>query len=234
MNFVNLITLMLTTTQLEHMNTSFFVKAFTTATQTTTVATIRQVNFDTCSNENTIPFHFDNKAISSILGIGIQRKTFNLSLSSSTSSTSSNDSNSKLFSGKKRKRNRRDNDENVETEQSKTGPYKSNNTSTEEENQQDTIRVRIWKALTLRLTSESGSDTEITLKELGAIVGQRQLGDLKDHLSHVEKQAKTLKNKSNEWKERRGFPADWDKRKINKLRLIIRKGKKNVVYVKLG
>lgn len=92
----------------------------------------------------------------------------------------------------------------------------------------DTVRVRIWKAL--------APGDELTLKKLGSIVGERQLGDLKDHLSHVEKQAKTLKNKSNEWKERRGLVAIYgdNNRKIEKLRLIKRRGKKNIVYIRLG
>ena len=92
----------------------------------------------------------------------------------------------------------------------------------------DTIRVRIWRAL--------APGDELTLKQLGSIVGERQLGDLKDHLSHVEKQAKTLKNKSNQWRERRGLVSIYgdNNRKIEKLRLITRRGKKNIVYIRLG
>lgn len=99
-----------------------------------------------------------------------------------------------------------------------------NDNEYEDDKGDDTIRVRIWRAL--------ANGEEITLKTLGSIVGERQMGDLKHHLSHVEKQAKTLQNKSDVWKERRGL--DYTSPKINKLRLIQRKGKKNSIYVKLG
>ena len=94
----------------------------------------------------------------------------------------------------------------------------------DDEKNTDTIRVRIWRAL--------APGDELSLKQLGSIVGERQLGDLKHHLTHVEKQAKTLRNKSNEWRERRGL-VRYD-RKIQKLSLITRRGKKNTVYVRLG
>ncbi len=92
----------------------------------------------------------------------------------------------------------------------------------------DTMRVRIWRAL--------ASGDELSMKELGSKVGERRLGDLKDHLSHVEKQAKTLKNKSHEWRDRRGLIDVYgtNNRKVEKLRLIRRKGKKNTVFVRLG
>ncbi len=94
----------------------------------------------------------------------------------------------------------------------------------EEQEVEDTIRVRIWRAL--------ATGDELTLKKLGSLVGERQLGDLKDHLSHVEKQAKTLKNKSQKWRERRGLSST--DRKVEKLRLITRRGKKNTIFIKLG
>ena len=84
----------------------------------------------------------------------------------------------------------------------------------------DTVRVRIWKAL-------ASADKELSLKQLGAIVGERHLGELKSHLVHVEKQAKTFGNKSREWKERRGLLVG--KRKQAKIQK--RKGEKGMVYI---
>jgi hypothetical protein len=97
----------------------------------------------------------------------------------------------------------------------------SDDGDSEEENE-DTVRVRIWRAL--------ASGEELSLKQLGSIVGERK--DLKSHLGHVEKQAKTLKNKSNEWWERRGLSIT-NSQKINKLRLIKRRDRKEI-YVRLG
>ena len=88
----------------------------------------------------------------------------------------------------------------------------------------DTIRVRIWRTLS--------SGEEMTLKQLGIAVGERRLGDLKSHLVHVEKQAKTLKNKNTEWKERRGL-SQIDTKKLNKMRIKMRKGGKNDVFIRL-
>lgn len=90
--------------------------------------------------------------------------------------------------------------------------------------EQDTVRVRIWRAL--------APGKELSLKHLGALVGERQKGDLKAHLQHVEKQAKTLKNKNADWRRRRGLPIDNVKK--NKLRIKTRRGDKNEVYVRLG
>jgi hypothetical protein len=90
------------------------------------------------------------------------------------------------------------------------------------EGMEDTIRVRIWKAL--------ASGEELTLKQLGAAVGEHK--DLKAHLTHVEKQAKTLKNKSITWRQRRGLPTD-NVQKNNKLSLKMRRGNKKELYVKL-
>jgi hypothetical protein len=94
--------------------------------------------------------------------------------------------------------------------------------SDSEEENEDTVRVRIWRAL--------ASGEELSLKQLGIIVGERK--DLKSHLAHVEKQAKTLKNKSNEWRERRGLSIT-DTQKINKLRLIKSRDRKEI-HVRLG
>lgn len=74
----------------------------------------------------------------------------------------------------------------------------------------ETIRVKIWRALV--------TGNEMTLKELGEAIGQHQ--GLKSHLMHVTRQAETLKNKSNDWRKRRGFAIVLDgaeKRRINKL-----------------
>jgi hypothetical protein len=97
----------------------------------------------------------------------------------------------------------------------------SDDVDSEEENE-DTVRVRIWRAL--------ASGEELSLKQLGLIVGERK--DLKSHLVHVEKQAKTLKNKSNEWRERRGLSIT-DSKKNNKLSLIKRRDRREI-YVRLG
>ena len=93
----------------------------------------------------------------------------------------------------------------------------------DDETERDTIRVRIWRAL--------ASGEEISLRKLGQVVGERK--DLNSHLVHVERQAKTLKNKSNEWRARRGLQTT-ESSKNNKLRLIRRRGTKNEVYVRLG
>ncbi len=131
---------------------------------------------------------------------------------------------SPLFLSKKLNNKPNNNDNNNNNDNKKSNDQNDDATTTST----DTIRVRIWKAL--------ASGEELSLKELGSIVGERKLGDLKDHLSHVEKQAKTLKNKSNEWRERRGLITVYGRnnRKVEKLRLIIRRGKKNIVYVRLG
>ncbi|VEU42675.1 unnamed protein product [Pseudo-nitzschia multistriata] len=90
----------------------------------------------------------------------------------------------------------------------------------------DTIRVRIWRAL----SSKFGE--EVSLKELGAMVGERRMGELRSHLQHVEKQSRTLRNKSAEWKERRGLTGTKFERD-SKIRIQIRRGKKNMLSIKL-
>ena len=84
---------------------------------------------------------------------------------------------------------------------------------------QDTIRVRIWRAL--------ASGQEVSLRALGATVGERRQGELRSHLQHVEKQAQTLRNKSTKWRERRGLDPT-----TTKLRLVTRRHKKDV-YIRL-
>jgi hypothetical protein len=77
----------------------------------------------------------------------------------------------------------------------------------------DTIRVRLWRAL--------ASGEKLSLTELAKAAGEsRRLSDLKSHLVHVEKQAKTLKNKSSEWRERRGIsPNVCKKMRLKKTRV---------------
>jgi hypothetical protein len=98
---------------------------------------------------------------------------------------------------------------------------------------EDTVRVRIWRAL--------ASGEEMSLKQLGATVGQHK--DLLSHLVHVEKQAKTLNNKNTSWRKRRGLLNDDNdddstssvqKEKINKLRFHRRVDKKRQIFVRLG
>ncbi len=91
---------------------------------------------------------------------------------------------------------------------------------------EDTVRVRIWRALT------ASCEEELTLKQLGAEVGERQGGELRNHLKHVQKQSETLRNKSAGWRERRGLPTT-DTKRTDKLRVKIRRGKKNEIFIKL-
>ena len=91
----------------------------------------------------------------------------------------------------------------------------------------DTFRVRIWRVLA------ASFGEELTLKQLGAEVGERRTGELRNHLKHVKKQSESLRNKNNEWKERRGLEISAIKR-TDKLRVRIRRGKKNEIYIKLA
>lgn len=92
---------------------------------------------------------------------------------------------------------------------------------------QDTIRVRIWKALS------QAQSKEMSLQQLGAIVGERKIGDLKSHLVHVEKQAKTFGNKSKDWKERRGVLEFFENTgsKGKQIKICYRKGEKGLTYI---
>lgn len=108
------------------------------------------------------------------------------------------------------------------------GVFESAAESIVEEEDTDTVRVRIWRALA------SSSGEEITLKQLGGMVGERRLGELKSHLQHVTKQAKTLKNKNIKWRDRRGLSTYYDTKRIDKLRIRIRRGKNNDVHVRLN
>mmetsp|Transcript_29313 Transcript_29313/g.62234 ORF Transcript_29313/g.62234 Transcript_29313/m.62234 type:complete len:171 (+) Transcript_29313:128-640(+) len=96
----------------------------------------------------------------------------------------------------------------------------------------DTIRVRIWRAL--------ASGDEITMTELSNRVGERNRGNLRSHLVHVERQAKTIGNKSSEWRERRGLPplaktgeSGGPGGGPKRLRLKMRRGAKNEVFIRL-
>mmetsp|Transcript_8894 Transcript_8894/g.11131 ORF Transcript_8894/g.11131 Transcript_8894/m.11131 type:complete len:159 (+) Transcript_8894:67-543(+) len=92
--------------------------------------------------------------------------------------------------------------------------------------EKDTIRVRIWQAL--------ASGDEMDMKQLGSAVGERNIGELKSHLTHVEKQAKTLSNKSKDWRERRGLSVGSQAMKNSKkVRLRKRRGNGNKFYVSI-
>ena len=116
----------------------------------------------------------------------------------------------------------------------RTSSHQQAKSDEEEEGAEDTIRVRIWRAL--------ASGDEISLSQLGQTVGERRLGELRSHLGHVERQAKTLRNKSDDWKVRRGLLPDSQSNDNDsspfaskaKVRLKTRKGKKNEILVKLA
>ena len=130
-----------------------------------------------------------------------------------------------------------DDDEEEEEEEGAEGTWSHHQAKSdkeEEEGAEDTIRVRIWRAL--------ASGDELSLSKLGQAVGERRLGELRSHLVHVERQAKTLRNKSVDWKVRRGLisnkqSSDNDPSPFAskaKVRLKTRKGKKNEVLVRLA
>eukprot|EP00554_Chaetoceros_debilis_P010464 CAMPEP_0194110352 /NCGR_PEP_ID=MMETSP0150-20130528/9635_1 /TAXON_ID=122233 /ORGANISM="Chaetoceros debilis, Strain MM31A-1" /LENGTH=189 /DNA_ID=CAMNT_0038799519 /DNA_START=253 /DNA_END=822 /DNA_ORIENTATION=+ len=100
-----------------------------------------------------------------------------------------------------------------------------------DDGERDTIRVRIWRALA------SANGEELSLKQLGSIVGQRNLSDLRSHLTHVERQAKTYRNKSFEWKERRGLSSinsDGNStNEIKKIKLRKRSGDRGMIFFRL-
>ena len=105
-----------------------------------------------------------------------------------------------------------------------TGEMTSTSTAIHQEYdcEKDTIRVRIWRAL--------ASGEELSMAQLCNRVGMRNnRGDIISHLKHVEIQAKTIRNKSEEWRIRRGLMPSGTK----KLRLKRRKGAKNEEYIKL-
>mmetsp|Transcript_8397 Transcript_8397/g.15261 ORF Transcript_8397/g.15261 Transcript_8397/m.15261 type:complete len:187 (-) Transcript_8397:442-1002(-) len=117
--------------------------------------------------------------------------------------------------------NRADANENVD----------KHNTNHADDPEKDTIRVRIWRALAF--------GDELSMTQLSKQVGVRR-GDLRSHLTHVERQAKTIGNKKNEWRVRRGLSSLaelGDGGSVGggpkKLRLKMRKGAKNEVFIRL-
>lgn len=101
------------------------------------------------------------------------------------------------------------------------------------DHEKDTIRVRIWRAL--------ACGDELSMTQLSKKVGERNRGNLRSHLVHVERQAKTIRNKSIEWRARRGLPSPAEMgggRGVGaggpkKLRLKTRRGAKNEVFIRL-
>ena len=66
---------------------------------------------------------------------------------------------------------------------------------------QITSRIRLWRAL-----ASGDAHTIGTLAQAAGISS----GEARHHLEHVMKQARTLKNKSTEWRAMRAIPMDWD------------------------
>ena len=115
-------------------------------------------------------------------------------------------------------------------------------THLEQEPEQETIRVRIWRVLV------ASYGEELSLQQLQKLVAGGGNGvnrqTLRDHLTHVGRQAKTLQNKKTQWKARRGFydqataatandqdtnqpepqPARRLPRRMDKIRLHLRRG----------
>lgn len=74
------------------------------------------------------------------------------------------------------------------------------------------------------------------------MIGVRNKGDVRSHLIHVERQAKTIQNKSNEWRVRRGLlPHDTDTVSggskvsggVKKFKIKRRRGAKNEEFIRL-
>ena len=95
----------------------------------------------------------------------------------------------------------------------------------EEEGGNDTVRVRIWNTLMAAAITNGGGESIMTVKELSKLLNEKP-PDVKFHLLHVQKQAKTLANKSGEWRERRGIPTTVKMVKIQKKLLAGTNGKK--------
>ena len=117
-----------------------------------------------------------------------------------------------------------------QTPSSQADSNKKNSTTSIEK---DTIRIRIWKAL------YSANGSELSLQQLGNMVGERNIGDLNSHLTHVERQAKTFRNKSDEWKKRRGLVLlncsneDGTVKVIDKVKLKRRRGDRGMTFIRL-
>lgn len=119
-----------------------------------------------------------------------------------------------------------------------------------EQKEDDTIRVRIWRALSTgeeMSLSKLSAAISISSKSITTPLSQ---SDLRYHLKHVERQARTISNKSIEWRKRRGLiPTnnnsldnndngngnDNIKKNHNKLRMHFRRDKKkrNQLYVRI-
>ena len=106
----------------------------------------------------------------------------------------------------------------------------SNNSNNTQQPEVDTIRVRIWRAL----AESSKSKEEISITQLSKRLGENK-SDVRSHLKHVERQAKTIRNKSDEWRARRGLsPADGSSGGVpKKVQLKKRRGAKNEVFIRL-
>ncbi|KAL9191241.1 hypothetical protein ACHAXT_000947 [Thalassiosira profunda] len=111
------------------------------------------------------------------------------------------------------------------------GDQSTHDESNPPEHEKDTIRVRLWRAL--------ASGNELSLTQLSKRVGEKR-GDVKAHLTHVERQAKTLGNKSDVWRARRGLQPVAKREDGSgsgggpkKLRLKTRRGAKNEVFFRL-
>ena len=106
---------------------------------------------------------------------------------------------------------------------------KERDSDSDSNEQLDTIRVRIWRQL--------ADGKELSPSELSNAVGERRLGELRSHLTHVEKQARTIRNKSDEWRIRRGLSpvVDNNGKAIapRKMKLKFRKGKRNETFVRI-
>lgn len=98
------------------------------------------------------------------------------------------------------------------------------NKEEDEDEPEDTVRVRIWRAL----AAQNGR--EMSLAQLANTLGERR-SDVRHHLSHVEKQCKTLQSKSEDWRLRRGLPAANTKKLSIKTRR--KGGKRNELFIKL-
>ncbi|KAK1747897.1 hypothetical protein QTG54_001860 [Skeletonema marinoi] len=101
--------------------------------------------------------------------------------------------------------------------------------ASDSDEQLDTIRVRIWRQL--------ADGKELSLSQLSNAVGERRLGELRSHLTHVEKQAKTIRNKSDDWRTRRGLSSGVGNNgkagALRKMKLKFRKGRKNETFVRI-
>ena len=92
----------------------------------------------------------------------------------------------------------------------------------DDEEPDDTVRVRLWKAL--------ADGTERSLTELSVTLNETR-SNIRFHLTHVEKQAKTLSSKSTEWRLRRSVPNSSMKLTLTKR---IGRGKRHEVFYKIS